>query len=372
MRGAIRYSLNTVGILASLLALGACGDGPGKDASAPPAFTEANGVVTVPDGSPLRQKLAIAQIGPGQGAGLEIPAQIEAEPSRLANLSTPLTGRVETVAVQLGQTVRKGQIIAEIASGDFASARADAEKADDAAELARRALARAQGVMAAGGAAEKDLEAAHSAYVQAASEQKRAHDRLAALNGSPSTAARSLVLRAPQDGVVTSLSIGKGSVVDDPTAVLATVVNTDRVQVSGFVAEQDFGEVKVGDPVDVVLNADPTHPLHGAIERTNAVLEADSRRQKVFLTLANPGHRLAPQMYAALRFRSQAGVGVYAPQSALLMNNDRVTVLVEARPWVFERRVVKLGDETADMAQIIDGLKAGERVVVRGGVLLND
>ena len=49
MRGAIRYSLNTVGILASLLALGACGGGPGKDANAPPAFTEANGVVTVPD-----------------------------------------------------------------------------------------------------------------------------------------------------------------------------------------------------------------------------------------------------------------------------------------------------------------------------------
>jgi cobalt-zinc-cadmium efflux system membrane fusion protein len=54
------------------------------------------------------------------------------------------------------------------------------------------------------------------------------------------------------------------------------------------------------------------------------------------------------------------------------MNNDTTSVLVEVRPWVFQRRAVKLGDETDSVARVLNGLSAGERVVVRGGVLLND
>ena len=60
------------------------------------------------------------------------------------------------------------------------------------------------------------------------------------------------------------------------------------------------------------------------------------------------------------------------PESALLMNNDSVTVFVEVSPWAFERRTVALSyDETAG-ARVLKGLKAGDRVIVKGGVLLND
>jgi cobalt-zinc-cadmium efflux system membrane fusion protein len=54
------------------------------------------------------------------------------------------------------------------------------------------------------------------------------------------------------------------------------------------------------------------------------------------------------------------------------MNNDAVSVFVEAEPWIFVRRVVELGREDGDQVRIRSGLNAGERVVVRGGVLLND
>jgi cobalt-zinc-cadmium efflux system membrane fusion protein len=60
------------------------------------------------------------------------------------------------------------------------------------------------------------------------------------------------------------------------------------------------------------------------------------------------------------------------PQSALLMNNDSVTVLVEVSPWVFVRRAVELGQDIGDDARITKGLQPGERIVVAGGVLIND
>jgi cobalt-zinc-cadmium efflux system membrane fusion protein len=67
----------------------------------------------------------------------------------------------------------------------------------------------------------------------------------------------------------------------------------------------------------------------------------------------------------------QAGA-VSVPSSALLMNNDRTTVLVEVAPWTFVRRVVELGSEDHETVRIVGGLQPGERVVTRGGVLLND
>jgi cobalt-zinc-cadmium efflux system membrane fusion protein len=77
-------------------------------------------------------------------------------------------------------------------------------------------------------------------------------------------------------------------------------------------------------------------------------------------------------MYATVRLAAPAEGGVIVPQSALLMNHDAISVLVEVRPWAFQRRPVRIGDETETSAHVISGLQPGERVVVRGGVLLND
>jgi len=88
--------------------------------------------------------------------------------------------------------------------------------------------------------------------------------------------------------------------------------------------------------------------------------------------MANPGGRLLPNMYATVKVNGRQNGGVIVPQSALLMNNDAVSVLVEVRPWVFQRRAVKIGDETEDDARVLSGLVPGDRVVVRGGVLLDD
>jgi cobalt-zinc-cadmium efflux system membrane fusion protein len=77
-------------------------------------------------------------------------------------------------------------------------------------------------------------------------------------------------------------------------------------------------------------------------------------------------------MYATVRVNGSLNGGAVVPQSALLMNNDVTSVLVEVRPWVFQRRAVRIGDETEADARVTSGLSPGDRVVVRGGVLLDD
>jgi len=370
MQPTSRLSLAALGLALSL-PLVACHPAR-QEAPAADMFTADHGLLSVPAGSPLRSHLAVQTVGAAdRTAVLALPAAVEADPARVANILAPLTGRVIALKVALGEHVRRGQVLAVLASGDFAQATSDEEKARDALDLAKKALDRARGVQAAGGSAAKDLEAAQSAYNQAEAELTRARTRVLSLNGTAASA-HELTLRAPQDGVVTTLAIASGAVVSDPTATLMTVTNLDRVFVTANVPEDEIGKISLGMAADAVLTADPSRPVHGSVSEIDAVVQPDTRRQKVRIALPNPGRRLMPNMYATVRFAVPSSAGVYVPQSALLMNNDSTSVLVEVRPWVFQRRAVRIGDETDVAARVLNGLQAGDRIVVRGGVLLND
>lgn len=335
-----------------------------------------HGLLTVPAGSPLRGQLAVAPVAASHAPQmLTLPAAVEADPARVTNILTPLTGRVTALRVRLGDHVRRGQVLAVIASGDLAQANSDVEKAQDAYDLAEKALARAQGVQQAGGAAVKDLEAAQSAAVQARSELVRARARLASLNGSAPMRGDALVLTAPQDGVVTTLSISPGAQISDATATLMTIANLDHVFVTANVAEDDIGRIARGTPADITLAAYPGQVMQGRVSEVDDLVQPDTRRQKVRIELNDADARLLPNMYATVTFAvppPPGGSGVFVPQSALLMNNDAISVMVEVRPWVFQRRLVTLGDETDAAARVLRGLSPGERIVVAGGVLLND
>ena len=194
-----------VGVLCLFTAsVSGCGRGAGTSSDAGPAYTVAHGLMIVPAASPLRQRMVVEPLSASVAdGGLELPATVEADPARVVNVLTPVTGKVVELRVGLGDRVQKGQVLAVLASGDFDQAVADLEKAEDTFELARKALDRAKGVREAGGSAEKDLEAARSAYTQAKSELDRSRARRAALSGA--SHGHELTLTAPQAGVVQAL-----------------------------------------------------------------------------------------------------------------------------------------------------------------------
>lgn len=368
----IRPRLSAAIIL--LLPLAACSRGPG-DVPSSPAVIADHGVLRVPAQSPLRTRLKIQSIELRDMAhALVAPAVVEADPARTLNILPPLTGRIVELKVGLGDRVMRGQLLAVIASGDFAQAHADAAKARDALALAKKTLQRAEGVQAAGGAAQKDLEAAHSGYVQAQTEFDRAQDRLAALGDtSPhENGAHRINITAPIAGSVTALAAAVGAFVNDSTAALMTVTNIDSVWITANVAENEAGQIAAGQPVEATLPAYPGRVFRGSVQSVGAMLDADSRRLKARIALANADGALKPNMFATVTFKLPQPKALFVPQSALLMNNDSVSVFVETSPWTFMRRIVVLGDDEGGDTRIVSGLKPGERVVVAGGVLIND
>ncbi|HUN25455.1 MAG TPA: efflux RND transporter periplasmic adaptor subunit [Steroidobacteraceae bacterium] len=340
-----------------------------------PALVHRGGEIVVPEGSPLRTRLTV-EPAPSELASprLTLPAIVESDPARTAAVLTPLAGRIRELRVALGERVARGQVLAVIDSPDLAQAYDDYDKAADALALATRNLARARGQVQIGAASERDADQAMSDRAQALAEFTRAQERLLAI-GVPLSARpreRRLLLRAPMSGSITSLAVSAGNMINDATQPLMTIADLSTVWVTALVAEKDLAAVARGESAEVALSAYPERRLRGTVAFVSDVLEPDSRRDKVRIAFANPGHLLKPNMFATVTLLEPRRTRVVLPATALLMENDRTSVFVATAPWTFERRAVDARLEDGSTVAISSGVRPGEQVVVRGAILLND
>jgi cobalt-zinc-cadmium efflux system membrane fusion protein len=287
---------------------------------------------------------------------------------------TPLAGRLVELKVGLGDRVVEGQVLAVIDSPDLAQAYDDNDKAADSLDLTEKNLRRQEEQVKLGTASARDLDQARSDHAQAAAEYTRTQARLKAI-GAPSGQPRGmrlLTVRAPNGGSITSLSVAPGTMINDPTQPMMTIADLSVVWVTALAAEKDVAGLAKDQPAEVSFEAFPDKILSGRILFVSDVLEPDSRRNKIRIAFKNPDHLLKPNMFAKVTLLGAKQFRVVVPTAALLMNNDRTSVFVETAPWTFERRTVETALEEGPSVTIGYGLSAGEKVVVKGGILLND
>jgi cobalt-zinc-cadmium efflux system membrane fusion protein len=331
--------------------------------------------ILVPEGSPLRDRLAVAPAASEPiNPKLVFPGVVEADPARTASVLAPLGGRLLELKVSLGDRVAKDQLVAIIDSPDLAQAFDDDEKAKAALELTEKNLRRQQGLFKTNAASEILVEQAVNDHAQATAEYRRTQARLKAI-GAASQVQRTdglLAVKAPVGGSVTTLSVAPGNMINDPTQPLMTISDLSTVWVTALVSEKDVPLVAKDQDAEVVLAARPGETLRGQVLFVSDVIEADTRRNKLRIAFANPEYTLKPNMFATVTVLGPAKPRVVVPTSALLMNNDRTSVFVETAPWTFERRIVAPRLEEGSSVAIDSGLTAGERIVVKGGILLND
>jgi len=341
----------------------------------PPAFTHEGDKILIPEGSGLRSRLEVQPVTVKNSPRvLLLPAAVEADPARTVNILPPVTGKVVKLDVQLGDQVKKDQSLAVIVSGDLAMAYADYDKARAALKRAKCGLERARGVHEAGGGPLKDLEQAENDCTQAEAEFNRADARLKEIGVSSENKGKSrlLTLSSPMAGSITSLTTASGAFANDLTASLMTISNLDSVWVTAMVPENNIAFIAKGQPVDVSLPAYPGQVFHGTVSFVSTVLEPDTRRTKVRIGFANPDGKLKPNMFANAKFYIPENSAVFVPNSALLMDNESTIVLVEVTPWTFVKRPVLPGYGEGEDTRIDQGLNPNDRVVAKGGVLVND
>ncbi len=338
-------------------------------------FSRVGDRIIVPRTSPLRTLLTVAAPTMKEVARtLVLPATVEADPSRTVKVMPPVTGRVMELKVQLGGRVVQGQELAVIDSGDLAQAYADIEKARSTLTLTKKGLDRQLGLEKAGGAAIRDREQAQSDYDQAVAELERSESRLRAM-GIPTDQkqqSRLLSVKAPVSGSVIDLQVAPGTFLNDATAAIMTIANLDTIWVTANVPEKDIAFVFPGQSVKVTFRSYPDDVFEGKVLFVSDVVESDTRRNKVRIAFDNPDKILKPNMFANATFSAPPVSQLIVPTSALLMTNDRTSVFVEVSDWAFERRNVEVAHQEGAAVAVKSGIRPGERVVVKGGVRLND
>lgn len=179
-------------------------------------------------------------------------------------------------------------------------------------------------------------------------------------------------MKSPIAGHVIEQTGSQGGFWNDTNAPIMTVADLSTVWVGASVQEKDLAAVFVGQTTTIALNAYAGESFSGTVRYVAQVLDPDTRTVKVRIVLDNSSGRLRPGMFARVVFSGPAHNSPVVPAAALVQDGFNTRVFVEQSPWAFAPRVVKTGARLEGQVEITDGLKAGERIVVRDGILLND
>src|SRR6266480_769708 len=319
---------------------------------------------------------------------------------RMANIGPVHEGRLVRLYAGQGSKVKKGQKLADLESADIDQAEADYLKALSDYENARRTstaevkFAQAtydrtrmlyEKTITAGKnlqAAEHDLEVAKAlaassvAGTRAALTAARRHLLILGLKesdvdalASKSGLAAVFSLTSPITGIVVERNATIGATVGSD-ANLFKIIDLSRVWIDANVFEKDLERVRRGQEVKVSVTAFPESSFSGRVILINSVVDPETRSVKIRTEVPNPDGRLKPDMFANVEIITDLHrTAISIPQSAVLSDGGKTVVFV-AEGSGYKKQVVTAGIQSNDRVEIIDGLQAGDKVVVKGNYLL--
>jgi cobalt-zinc-cadmium efflux system membrane fusion protein len=372
-------------VVAGLCAAG-CGSRAATAPERPAPAAPSSDAVVLPADSPMlkqirRQRAAVEDLPTDE---VVAPGKIEANPNRVSKIVLPVTGRIMSVLVKMGDSVQKDQPLLTIQSPDadsamstYLSARAAQTQAGAALVKAQADYDRADDLFEHNAVAKKDVQAADNALAQAKAGLEQAQAareqslrRLTVLGLSSSGFEQQVVVRAPLSGKVLELSVVPGEFRNDTTVPLMTIADLSSVWVSSQVPESYIRFVQLRERVAISLVAYPGETFDGSVSRIADTVDPQTRTVKVQAEMDNRAGRFRPEMYGSIHHIESTVKAVVVPAGAVIHSGERTILFVETAPGRFEPRQVSLGPRAGDRVRVISGVSAGDSIVSDGAMLL--
>ena len=301
--------------------------------------------------------------------GLPFPGEVRFDEDRTAHVVPRVPGVVESVSVNLGQAVKKGQLLAVISSQQISDQRSEQATAQRRLALARTTYEREKQLWESKISAEQDFLQARQALQEAEIALNNAQQKISVLSGSMvATGGNRYELRAPFDGVVVEKHLTPGEVVD-VTSNAFILSDLSRVWVTFGVSPKDLTKVQVGKPVTVSapeLNAE----VVGNVAYVGSLLGEQTRTATVRVTLGNPQGAWRPGLFVnAFVATDSREVRVAVPEIAIQTVEDKPTVFVRTDGG-FKAQAVELGSRADGQVEITKGLESGVQVAAAGSYVL--
>jgi cobalt-zinc-cadmium efflux system membrane fusion protein len=310
-----------------------------------------------------------------------------------AAVYSPFSGRVIDIRAQLGQAVRRGAVLATILATEAAQSDSDLSAATSAEAIARQQLALAKEaetrqhelLLAEAGTqkewrqSQSDLQVAENAHQAARAALNAIRTKASILGGlssDPVDASGRGSITAPVGGIVVQRQISPGQVVGSLASggatPMFTIADLRTVWVLANVSEADAGELKVGQAVEVKVLALPDRTFRSKIAWVAASIDPTTHRVSVRAELQNPEMLLKPQMSATVRLSHGTPQEVIAiPRSAVVYDGSQAHCYVVDGSHALVVRSVQVGRSQGPQIEVTSGLQAGERVVTRGTLFID-
>lgn len=387
------FSIVTVAVLAAAIAEMYSGSGAktagaaaGTAMSPPAAGSSTSGSDEVKLSDSQLDSIKVARV-----ADREFPVEktavgsIDFNEDRSVQVFTPYQGRIIQAFANLGDEVKRNQVLFTIESPDFIAAESTLIAAAATLDQAASALTRAKALYAVKGLDQNDYEAAVANQQSAEGALRAARDAVAIFGKTETqidhiVATRrvepALVVKSPITGRVTARNAAPGMLEQpgNPPAPYS-VADISTMWMLANVIESDSPDFKLGQPVAVSVMAFPGRVFSGRITAIGATVDPNSRRITLRSEIKDPKHELRPQMFATFVIDTGAPVHALAvPLNGVVREGDGTMSVwvVGSDPHHFTRRTVRIGQQREGYDEILDGLKPGETVAVDGAIYLSN
>lgn len=356
------------------------GCSPRAESAAPPqpAIIASNATLTADQ----RQNIHLAAVEASEfHKTIDTTGTVDFDNDQATIVLAPMSGPVTKLMVSVGDKVTNNQPLAEVDSPDFAAAISAYRKALSTAKITRQLADQDAQLFDHHGVSLRESEQAKidAANAQADSDAalqqlvslKVPSDALAAIKEGKTIPSVQGVIRSPIAGTVVDRDATPGELLQAGATQVFTIADLSRVWVMAHLFNSELGAVSVGDPAEVLTGAD-SRSFTGTVQNISAIVDPDTRAVAVRVVAENPGGALKQQQYVRVLIHSAAGTpGLMAPVSAVLRDDENLPfVYVAQKDESFARQRVTLGYREKDRYDITSGLKAGDNIVVDGGLFV--
>ena len=316
--------------------------------------------------------VTLLQAGPAAiGSSLQLPGEIRFNEDRTAHVVPRVAGVAESVAANLGQMVKKGQLLAVLSSPAVSEQRSELMAAQKRLTLARTTYQREKQLWQEKISAEQDYLQAQQAMREAEIAVANAQQKLAAIGAGVGSAGglNRFELRAPFDGVVVEKHLSVGEAVQDSTAVF-TISDLRSVWAEMKVAASDLPFVRVGEKAVVQATAFESKAT-GMVAYVGALIGQDTRTAPAHITLDNPDGLWRPGLFVNVDLTASSQQAAVSVVTAAVQKIDggKPVVFVPVEGG-FKAQPVKLGKSDAQNTEVLQGLTAGQSYVNGGSFIL--
>jgi RND family efflux transporter MFP subunit len=172
-------------------------------------------------------------------------------------------------------------------------------------------------------------------------------------------------IKAPFSGIIHDIKVSPQEHVTSGRE-LFTLVNIDRIRVHAKVLESEIGKMKVGREVDLKFSAYPGRIFKGQVKAISPVINPQDKTCNVIIDVANPEEEIKPGMHVEVEIAAEIHKDkLLIPQDAVLVRSGRKLAFV-VEEGLAKWRYIDVGLENEDYAEVLDGVKEGEPVIIEG------